>query len=630
MKLDIGRVDYMSMEVVDMLSRPFRFKHPETLEFKNLREKLPKKEFNKRAANSLKTFKLDITSLDHTSVSRLARKIERLSEFSLDKLIKERVFYFNEMIEKIYRKINFKVKNNVIEDVLVSRDYWVPFLTYTVIFQFLYGSIYKLEFLGVFPQFAGLIYRLVSFASFEVLNKSMKKSKFFRYHFQGKYDGKFLVHNLWSKMGLEETIAPYIPFIETEKFQQFFSTYEINELGGRSYFTQMDRNKVLFDYLKSAIDIAQLREDELINSYFFIHDRFMKDSKSNIELFEDVIEDMSEELDSTKAKNKGLDKIKKFMLEMQDFGEGSDFLEQSLNEDMAYECCNPMEMEIAPIRDYFGEKIALMFLFISYYGKKKYFIIWVTTAIYIAVTFTPAKDTVYYKYLQFAQMILINIYSLNFYQKWAEQEKLFSMKFGQEALEEEDESRINFDGYYMRDLASNEMNEPTSNFGVSFRRRLLIYLINLGLLVISVATSSLVIILKKIISEGIAKATGIQTSITDKTVISTSSQMVFYMLVVMNAMIVELLNVLYDKIYVRMTDYENHSNLSIYETSLLIKRFFFKLFNMFNSMVIIALFKAGWPLIFGKCNSYGTIIRGGTHCFTELRFQGSLRFLKLY
>lgn len=614
-RLDTGRVDFFSLEILDKYNRPFRFKIPETSEFRNLKQKLSKEDFDQRNSNALKKFNFSIGSLDYSSLSRIIKRIEDLSEFSLNKFLKEQIFYINESYDRIYGKLGYKNKNNIIDDLPVSRDYWVPFLVYTLIFQFLYSSVKKMEYLESFSNFSGMLYRLVGFASFQVVNQTLDKYHYFRNRTIGKFDGKHQLFSIWNRLGLKETLPPYIPYLQNEKFVKLFSTSEINELGDRSNFNQVDRNKVLIHYIKSAINLSELKEDGFISNYFFLHDRFQKDNKTNILLFEDVIEDMEEELIVKRSKNNEGLKIKKFFMEMQSFGEGSDFLEQSLADDMRFRCCDPMFISIPEIRDYFGEKIAIMFEFVSYYGIKKYYIIWITLIFYVILNFTPVQHSVIYKYLQLAQMIIINLYSLNFYELWAKKEKLFAMKYGQNELEDDKDSRVNFIGYYQRNLATNQMNEQQVNKRNAFTRRIIIYSINFILLALSVSASIMFSSVKALISIAITKSLKAADS-------QSGQQILSFFMVFLNACLVEFLNIVYDFIYIKMTDFENYSNVYEYEQSLLIKRFSFKLFNMFNSMIIIAFFKPLFPLVFGDCTNFGIIQEGSTKCFTELRIQG--------
>lgn len=462
-QLETGRVDFKSLEIIDPFNRPFRLKKPDTEEYIALKNKLDKEQFEMRSSNSLKEFKISVGSLDHSSIARQANKIINLSEFSLHTLIVERLFFFNQSMDRIYNRLALQMKKNVLDDQPVSRDLWMPFILYTFVFQYLFKNTKKLEYLEVFPRYSGLVYRLIAFTAAQVVNKTMRRMKPFRYIFKGRFDGKFLVHNLWTRLKINETISPFLPFIERPRFAKLFKTYETNELGDRDYFNQMSRNKILVHYLKSAVNISELRDKKILKNFFCLHDRYTKDWKSNYMLFEDVIENFEEEIQMKQSKNKEDRRIKKFLSNMQNYGDPSDFLEQSLKADMKYFCCDPMYIEISPIRDYFGEKVALMFNFISYYGKKKYFIVWITTLVYVLLTFTPLKDTIAYKYIQFVQMILINLYSLNFYQRWGQQEKLFAMRYGQDGIEEEPESRVRFKGFYVRNLATNSMNQRRVN-----------------------------------------------------------------------------------------------------------------------------------------------------------------------
>lgn len=610
-------MDLQSLEPMDELNRPFRFKKPKTLEYLQIKDKISNEDFNTRSANCLKQFKFSIGTLESSSVSRIIRKVEHLSEFSLHNLIKERLFFHNEIMNKIYAKLGVNLKKNVMKDRVVSRDHWIPFVIYSMIFAYLFNQTRRLEYMANFPKYQGFIYKLISLSAFRVLNETMRKQHRLYMMTVGRFNSNYRVHNIWSRLDMPETISPFIPFIQRKKFMRLFSNFEINELSDRRYFNQMNRNKIIINYIKTAINVPQLKEDKVIKNAFFLHDRFAKNGKSNLYLFEEVIEDLEELVMAKQTRNKDDIKINRFLQNLVNFSEPGDFLGRSLARSMNFRCTDPMYIDEVPVVNYFGEKIGLMFKFISYYGVKKYYMIFITLVFFVVLEFTPIKDMTMYKYFEFAQMIIINIYSLNFYVKWNQQENLFAMKFGQTDQKLQNESRVNFVGNYQRNLATNQMNELSTPLRKVFWKRFAIYAINVVLLVISVTVSFAVSSLKVVIADFYMKIVNDEDLVT-----GTSGVIMKYILVLLNAIIVELLNILYDFIYVRMTNYENYSDLHEYETSLLIKRFAFKLFNMFNSMFIIALLKGGFPKTFGGCSDFGIVKKGSTKCFTEMRVQG--------
>ena len=153
----------------------------------------------------------------------------------------------------------------------------------------------------------------------------------------------------------------------------------------------------------------------------------------------------------------------------------------------------------------------------------------------------------------------------------------------------------------------------------AFVRRVVIQLINILLLGVSLAASYVSMKMKNLIEE---------SSQNQKATQSTTSHITLqYSIVFMNALIAELLNILYDQIYIKMNDYESYSNVRKYERALILKRFNFKFINMFNSMVIIALLKSMFPNIFGRCIDFEFNAQGSTLCFGELRIQGSISSL---
>lgn len=88
-------------------------------------------------------------------------------------------------------------------------------------------------------------------------------------------------------------------------------------------------------------------------------------------------------------------------------------------------------LPIDPIRDYFGEKIALYFSFITYYGKSKLFMAIVGLICYILQQIFLSRSMVLsYKWTTLVYGVFVLFWSIFFSEYWKRREALFALKYG--------------------------------------------------------------------------------------------------------------------------------------------------------------------------------------------------------
>ena len=235
------------------------------------------------------------------------------------------------------------------------------------------------------------------------------------------------------------------------------------------------------------------------------------------------------------------------------------------------------------IRRYFGEKIGMSIELLRHYTL--YSLIFsilgiIFTIIQIGIKLDqeePSKPE--YPFIIYATIFSICIicWSTIFFEHWKRKQVLLASKWGQSNFQVRETNRPQFTGYIRRSPVTDEVNEL--HFP-SYKRKLRIIfgvLVTIFMILLSVSMVYIFMYLKEFLIEA-SEGYTIQWWISS--IISA-----------VNGMQIILFTLVYEKLVIKLTDYENHRTQSQYEKSLTIKSFAFHFLNSYYSLFYIAFMK---------------------------------------
>lgn len=157
-------------------------------------------------------------------------------------------------------------------------------------------------------------------------------------------------------------MAPYMSYNTSEKLQSKWRYYEINEMQHRDIFRTSDRIKIVYSMLTTTMNIFKLSNPtyQVLESFGALHDSYELNKIPKLHLFKEM-----PKIQEACAVPDFLDKMLKFMSSLSDEAEDRDFIDASIKQKTSYPLFTPSKMDIAPIQNYFGEKIALYFTFLQ-------------------------------------------------------------------------------------------------------------------------------------------------------------------------------------------------------------------------------------------------------------------------
>mmetsp|Transcript_14786 Transcript_14786/g.24494 ORF Transcript_14786/g.24494 Transcript_14786/m.24494 type:complete len:764 (+) Transcript_14786:92-2383(+) len=234
----------------------------------------------------------------------------------------------------------------------------------------------------------------------------------------------------------------------------------------------------------------------------------------------------------------------------------------------------PWNQPVNEIKDYFGEKIGLYFLWLGHYT------IWLFVAgfvglcawINIAVNGNDPNAEVmpYFS-------VFMALWATLFLEFWKRKQSFHAMKWGMVGFEEEEQARPQFKGelrpspvdgkQYLYFDRKEEQKRVTQSSIIIF-----------GFIMVVVAVVASIFVLKLVLSQ---KKAFIINGLETASIIAALA----------NAIQIQIMNVIYGGVAIQLTDYENHRTDTEYEDSLISKTFVFQFVNSYASLFYIAFFK---------------------------------------
>eukprot|EP00968_Pinguiococcus_pyrenoidosus_P009512 scaffold736_cov254-Pinguiococcus_pyrenoidosus.AAC.36 len=232
----------------------------------------------------------------------------------------------------------------------------------------------------------------------------------------------------------------------------------------------------------------------------------------------------------------------------------------------------PWEIDHHMIRDYFAEKIALYFVFVSHYTTWLFLAALMGTITWIDVV---AEDTYSASLVPFFA-IFMALWATFFSEFWKRKEATYAMQWGTHDFESIEQERIEFEGV---NVLSPVDREPRKYYPPlkSHLSRAYAYTVISGLITVVIIVVAAIFVLKFFTVENPVYVGGLNIGP--------------FIPTVANAIQIQIMDMIYGAIAVKLTDGENHRTQTQYEDNLICKSFLFQCVNSYAALVYIAFVK---------------------------------------
>jgi hypothetical protein len=230
----------------------------------------------------------------------------------------------------------------------------------------------------------------------------------------------------------------------------------------------------------------------------------------------------------------------------------------------------PWNQPIDAVKDYYGEKVGLYFLWLAHYTAWMLFAGIVGFFCWINIANQgndPNAVTVPYF------SCFMAIWATLFLEFWKRKEATHAMKWGMTGYEAEELTRPQFEGVMMRSPVNGQdyLYFPARE---KLRRMTTSVVTISGFIAIVIVIVGSIFVLKLVLS-------GIPATSSSASIIASLA----------NAVQIQVMNLIYGQVAVRLTDYENHRTDTEYEDSLIGKTFVFQFVNSFAALFYITFIK---------------------------------------
>jgi hypothetical protein len=234
----------------------------------------------------------------------------------------------------------------------------------------------------------------------------------------------------------------------------------------------------------------------------------------------------------------------------------------------------PWKQHVDVVKDYFGEKIGLYFLWLGHYTTwlLPTTIVGIISWIWVAANDNDPNAAIMPYFATF-----MAVWTTLFLEYWKRKEKVAAMKWGMVGFEEEEQARPEFDGV----LSVSAVNGKPLLY---FPRNEYIFRVGVSVSIIS----TLILIVVGVVG-GIFALRVILSSMRALNVGGVNTGPIITSL--LNAVQIQVMNAIYGTIAIRLNDYENHRTDTQYEDALIGKTFIFQFVNSFAPFFYIAFVK---------------------------------------
>lgn len=241
----------------------------------------------------------------------------------------------------------------------------------------------------------------------------------------------------------------------------------------------------------------------------------------------------------------------------------------------------PWNQPIDDIRDYFGAKIGLYFLFIGHYTTWLMYLSIASFICYIGIIVATSTQSYVYAeshaYTIPFYCIFVSFWCQFMLETWKRQEVTKAMEWGTTDFEEQEVERPEYKGILMPSVIDGKRRKY---FSANQKNTLFIFsnFIISSMILLVIGCISLIFVMQYYVANAVSNME------------EAAAGNLFAELI--NAIQIQVLNELYSKVAVWLTVRENHRTDTSYEDSLILKLFCFNFINSYSSLFYIAYIKS--------------------------------------
>lgn len=231
----------------------------------------------------------------------------------------------------------------------------------------------------------------------------------------------------------------------------------------------------------------------------------------------------------------------------------------------------PWNLPVGDIKNYFGEKIGLYFAFLSHYVSMLLF----PAVIGIVVFLIQQNDPRGFRYINVIYTCSMIIWNTLFLSSWKQKQATLSMEWGVTGYQNSEQYRPQYDGVPAKSPVDGS---EFLYFRATTKAKRMNFSLSVTILLISCVLAYVagVFLLQYEIGRG-----GKQYKLR-------GINFVNGMLQGGNAVIIQVLNIIYGRVAIKLNDYENHRTDTRYEDELIAKIFVFQVINSYSQILYVA------------------------------------------